>query len=268
MVTRPSPRTRRRTLRAAVASLLLVCSACNDDDGDTASSTTSLLPTAPTTVVEPTTTTSPPTSTSQRPDPTTTQLNPPPTITNPATTVTTTVELPPVATLVPEVPDDLLRPEQLDPTDVNNRRPVLPEHLPVLEAHLAAIQATTRASSTWPINPDAPELIAAPLAPEILQRFQDASRARLARGEVLNVEQGVTFRPYVVGPVTDTAVVLDCELAGHYWVKADTGELVPPDEVWPAGPGRIVEVGLSQTLVLRDGRWLVASSEVDPEACG
>ena len=163
-----------------------------------------------------------------------------------------------MATLVPEVPDDLLRPEQLDPTDVNNSRPVLPEHLPVHEAHLAAIQATTRASSTWPINPDAPELIAAPLAPEILQRFQDASRARLARGEVLNVAQGVTFRPYVVGPVTDTAVVMDCELAGHYWVKADTGELVPPDEMWPAGPGRIVEVGLRETLVLRDGRWLVA----------
>jgi transcriptional regulator with XRE-family HTH domain len=66
----------------------------------------------------------------------------------------------------------------------------------------------------------------------------------------------------------DTAVVMDCELAGHYWVKVDTGELVPPDEVWPAGPGHIVDVGLRQTLVLRDGRWLIASSEVDPGACG
>ena len=91
-------------------------------------------------------------------------------------------------------------------------------------------------------------LIAAPLTPEILLRFQEASRSRLERGEVLNVQQGVTFRPYVVGPVTDTAIVMDCELAGHYWVKADTGELVPPDEVWPAGPGHIVEVGLRETL--------------------
>jgi hypothetical protein len=173
-----------------------------------------------------------------------------------------------VSTLVPEVPADLLRPEQLDPNNANNSRPILPEHLPVIEAHLLALQATTRASSTWPIDPDAPELIAAPLTPEILQRFQEASRGRLERGEVLNVQQGVTFRPYVVGPVTDTAVVMDCELAGHYWVKVDTGELVPPNEVWPAGPGHIVEVGLRQTLVLRDGRWLIASSEVDPGACG
>jgi hypothetical protein len=178
------------------------------------------------------------------------------------------VPLPPVSTLVPEVPADLLRPEQLDPNNVNNSRPILPEHLSVIEAHLLALQATTRASSTWPIDPDAPELIAAPLTPEILQRFQEASRGRLERGEVLNVQQGVTFRPYVVGPVTDTAVVMDCELAGHYWVKVDTGELIPPDEVWPAGPGHIVEVGLRQTLVLRDGRWLIASSEVDPGACG
>ena len=81
------------------------------------------------------------------------------------------------------------------------------------------------------------------------------------------MSQGVTFRPYVVGPVTDTAVVLDCELAGHYWVKADTGELIPPNEIWPAGPGRIVELGLRETFVLRDGRWLSDTSEIYPEAC-
>ena len=84
---------------------------------------------------------------------------------------------------------------------------------------------------------------------------------------MLNVRQGVTFRPYVVGPVTDTAVVMDCELAGHYWVKADTGELLPPNEVWPAGPGHIVEVGLRDTFVLRDGQWLLADSQIDPGAC-
>jgi hypothetical protein len=42
----------------------------------------------------------------------------------------------------------------------------------------------------------------------------------------LNVSQGVTFRPYVVGPVTDTAVVFDCEIAGHYWTKVESGELL------------------------------------------
>lgn len=199
--------------------------------------------------------------------PTTTVLNPVPTITDPSTTPATTVALPPVTTLVPAVSPGLLRPDQIDPSNPNNSRPVLPEQIPVLEAHLRALQASTFVSATWPINPDAPELLAAPLTPEVLQRVQQAGRERLARGEVLNVEQGVTFRPYVVGAVTDEATVLDCELAGHYWVVAATGELVPPTEVWPAGPGRIVEVGLRQTLVLRDGVWLVSASAVDPSAC-
>ncbi|MET0145366.1 MAG: hypothetical protein ABW328_11370, partial [Ilumatobacteraceae bacterium] len=143
----------------------------------------------------------------------------------------------------------------------------LPEHLPVLEAHLSAIQAATLVPSRWPQDPDAPELLTAPLLPEILAAFQQGTRARGLAGEVLDISQGVTFRPYVVGPVTDTATILDCELAGHYWVKADTGALVPPNEIWPAGPGHIVEVGLRVDMILRDGRWLVGPSWIDPSAC-
>ena len=170
-------------------------------------------------------------------------------------------------TLVPQVPDELLTPEQRDPFNVNNSRPILPEHVPVLDAYLRAINGTTYVSSTWPINPEAPELVGAPFAPEALAQIQEGGRGRLARGEVLNVSQGVTFRPYVIGPVTDSAVVFDCEIAGHYWTKAESGELVPPDSIWPAGPGRIVEVGLRVNFVMRDGRWLWESSQIDPGAC-
>ena len=185
----------------------------------------------------------------------------------PSTTTVGTVELPPVPTLVPQVPDELLTPEQLDPFDVNNSRPILPEHVPVIEAYLQAIQGSNRVASTWPINPDAPELVGSPRTAENLEGNRAALRDRLERGQVLNVDQGITFRPYVVGQLADRATVFDCELAGHYWVLADGGAVVPPDEIWPAGPGRIVEVGVRFNMVLQDGQWLVDSSQIDPGAC-
>ena len=58
-------------------------------------------------------------------------------------------------------------------------------------------------------------------------------------------------------------MVMDCELAGHYWKEAGHGETGSAGRGRPAGPGHIVEVGPSH-LVLRDGGWLIASSEVDP----
>jgi hypothetical protein len=172
-----------------------------------------------------------------------------------------------VTTLVPQVPQELLTPEQLDTANPNNSRPIQPEHLPVLESYLTSSQATTKVSSTWPIDPNAPELLGAALTPESILAIQEATRGRLERREVLDVSQGDTDRPYIVGPVTDTAVLLDCVLTGAYWVKVDTGELLPPNEIWPAGPGRIVELGLRETFVLRDGRWLSETSEIYPEAC-
>jgi hypothetical protein len=249
---------------AAAITLIMTVSACNGDD-DSGDASTPPLPTPPATSTPSSheeATTSPGPS-----DSSTTSLNPVPSLTDPTTPTTAAIDVPPVPTLVPEVSPELLTPDQLDPNSVNNNRPVLPEHLPVLQAHLEAIQANTAAYSRWPIDPEAPELVAAPVTPESLARIQESLRGRLARGEVLDVSQGVTFRPYVVGPVTDAAVLFDCELAGHYWKNAATGELVPPNEVWPAGPGRVVQVGLQVDMVNRDGRWLVAGSQIDPQAC-
>ena len=252
-----------RLLLACGLSLTLLAACSGDDDS---SSSTVALPTAPSTTTTEASATSSSTSPATTSPPETTELNPPPTITDPPTTTTTMVPLPPVSTLVPKC----RRPAEsraARPNNVNNSRPILPEHLPAIEAHLLALQATTRASSTWPLDPDAPEPCRAAHAgdPSTLPGGKSGS-SRAWRGAQRPARRHV---PALCGrPVTDTAVVMDCELAGHYWVKVDTGELVPPDEVWPAGPGHIVEVGLRQTLVLRDGRWLIASSEVDPGACG
>ena len=253
-----------RLVPACGLSLALLV-ACSGDD-DSASSSVP-LPTSPPSAAASTTDSSPSSTTTTTTSPPTTVLNPPPSIPKPATSTTTAASLPSVPTLVPQVPADLVQPRVLDPSNPNNSRPVLPEHVPVLEAHLSAIQANTLVSSQWPIDPDAPELIGAALTPQTLARIQQSLRDRLAQHEVLDVSQGVTFRPYVVGPVTDTAVVYDCELAGHYWKNADTGALVAPTEVWPAGPGHIVQVGLRVDMVLRDGRWLVNGSQIDPGAC-
>jgi hypothetical protein len=244
-------------------------SACSDDDST--SGTPPPLPTPPTTSSDGSSvsTAADTTATMTNSGPSTTGLNTVPTTPEaPSTTSTTAVTAPPVTTLVPEVDPELLTREQRNPKSVNNSRPILPEHVPVIEAYLRGIQAATLVSSTWPINPEAPELVEAPFTPAVLRQAQEAARGRLDRGEVLNVDQGVTFRPYVVGPVTDTATVLDCELAGHYWTKVDTGELLPPNEIWPAGPGRIVEVGTRETFVLRGGEWLLDASQIDPGACG
>jgi hypothetical protein len=253
--------------RIAVTTILIITVAACSGDDDSGDASTPPLPTAPATSspssIEATTTS--PASTDV--DPTTTSLNPVPSITDPTITTTAPIQLPPVTTLVPEVASDLLTAEQLDAGNPNNSRPILPEHLPVIEAYLKAIQASTLVSSRWPIDPDDPELLGAPFTPETLTRVQRGNRDRLERGEVLDVSQGVTFRPYVVGAVGDTATVFDCEIAGHYWKRADNGELIAPDEIWPAGPGRIVELGLRVELVLRDGQWLWNTSQIDPAAC-
>lgn len=254
----------------AVGSMVVAIAACNGDD-DSSDESTPPVPSATTgsTVEssEPATTE----STTTAPESTTSELNPvptPPEVSLPPTTTLATVELPPVPTLVPQVPPELLTPEQLDPFSVNNSRPILPEHVPVIEAYLEAIQVNTFIASQWPFDLEAPELIGGPYTAEILRLIQEGLGERADRGEVLDVSQGVTFRPYVIGPVSETAVVFDCELAGHYWTTADSGEVIPPDRVWMGVPGSIVEVGLRVNVVLRDGRWLVDTSQIDPGACG
>ncbi len=223
----------------ATALLVTALAGCDDDEPSADPPTVpGGLSTATSEGAQPTGTTAPaPTSTT-----TSTTLNPVPSIELPTTT-STTLALPPVTTLVPEVPADLLTPAQQDPTDPRNNRPVLPEHLPVLEAYLSRPQVTPVVSSTWPHEPGCILSYFGGRRSRPSRSPQSSKRpGRLDRGEVLDVSQGVTFRPYVVGPVTDTAVVFDCEIAGHYWIKVDTGRACATRRDLAGGPGRVVEV--------------------------
>ena len=184
----------------------------------------------------------------------------------PSTTTSVPVERPTVSTLVPQVPAELLTPEQRDPYNVNNSRPLLPEHVPVIEAYLRVNDAFATVASRAPIDPNAPELLAAPYTPEVLQENQVALQGRAARGEVLDISQGETPRPYVIGPVTDTAVIYDCYIDGAFW-RAGDGTPIPPTVIWQAAPGHVVEVGLRTNMLLRDGEWLFNSGQIDPGAC-
>jgi hypothetical protein len=261
----------RRLAGVAVAAVFVILAAACSDDDSASSVTPPPLPTPPSTSAAASTTAGSSSmssaTSSSSPGSSTTELNPVPTTPVPPSPTTSEVSLPSVTTLVPTVDPEMLTPEQRDPNSANNSRPILPEHLPVIDAYLRSINASLFTYSRWPINPNARRLVEAPVTAESLASEQDALQGRLARGEVLDVSQGITFRPYVVGPVTDTATLFDCELAGHYWKKADTGDLVPPNEIWPAGPGHIVELGLRVDFVRRGGRWLWDTSQIDPGAC-
>ena len=148
-------RLRRRGVRLGVAALLVatMAAACSDDD-DGASPP---VPTAPSTTESDSTevTSTSEVATSSAPESSTTELNPvPSTPPPPSTTTSVPVERPTVSTLVPQVPAELLTPEQRDPYNVNNSRPVLPEHVPVIEAYLQASDAVRRCRFTLSDRPE------------------------------------------------------------------------------------------------------------------
>ena len=122
-----------------------------------------------------------PSATTTTTSPPTTVLNPPPTITNPTTTTTTAVALPPVTDARSRgrqrpAAARAARPEQLRTTADRFCRSTFQ----CSRRTCSAIQANTLVSSTWPIDPDAPELLGAPLTPETLAQHP-ASR-RVAAG--------------------------------------------------------------------------------------
>lgn len=262
----------RRALPVIAALCVLVFTACNGDDDS--ADTSPPLPTAPPTDVtaEPTTTRPPTTTTTSTTDSNPVPTPPPASSTAPATITPTPSTrpgggtMPEIPQLVPDVPTSLLTPEQLDPTNTNNSRPILPEHEPVIEAYLRAIEAINHVASQDPINTQDPELLGAPLTAEILAQEQAGLRRFADTGARLNVEQGVTHRPYILEPVDPAGTALfDCELAGHYWVDAAGSRLDEP--VWPAGPGQVVEVGLVVEMVQQDGQWLWSRSFLSENAC-
>ncbi len=143
MVTRTPHLFRRLAGVAAAVTVVVAAAACSDDDS-ASSDTPPPLPTPPRTTVEITETSSVALSsaTSSSSESSTTELNPVPTTPGPPSTTTTTeVGLPTVTTLVPQVDPEMLTPEQRNPKSVNNSRPILPEHVPVIQAYLEAVYA-------------------------------------------------------------------------------------------------------------------------------
>jgi len=234
-----------------VAGLVLgACSSGDSADGDL----TVPIPTAGT---SPTSTTSPKApSTDPLPDSTTASTN-------------STTSGAPTSTSTSGPPTTLIRPADLvtDPNDPNNLHASLPEHQPIIDAYLAAVNAQLITYSRWPLDPTSPELAAAPITARVLQANNDGMVERTQKNQVLDLSGGITLRPYVVENDDPTrAFVWDCQIDATFWKDVNTGAKAPPD-AWPnlGPPG--VETGVVAVMVLVDGRWLLDDGGVEPQAC-
>ncbi|TPW13864.1 MAG: hypothetical protein FD127_1775 [Acidimicrobiaceae bacterium] len=233
----------------------LVVSACSSGDSSNGDPTVPI----PTAGTSPTSTTSTSTPSSQPATASTT------TSTSSATSDTPTSA--PTTTGGP--PTTLIRPADLvtDPNDPNNLHTSLPEHQPIIDAYIAAVNAQLITYSRWPLDPTSPELAAAPITEQVLQANNDGMVERTQKNQVLDISGGVTLRPYVVENDDPTrAFVWDCQIDATFWKDKDTGEKAPPD-AWPnmGPPG--VETGVVAVMVLVDGRWLLDDGGLEPQAC-
>ncbi len=233
----------------------LVVSACSSGDSSNGDPTVPI----PTAGTSPTSTTSTSTPSSQPATASTT------TSTSSATSDTPTSA--PTTTGGP--PTTLIRPADLvtDPNDPNNLHTSLPEHQPIIDAYIAAVNAQLITYSRWPLDPTSPELAAAPITEQVLQANNDGMVERTQKNQVLDISGGVTLRPYVVENEDPTrAFVWDCQIDATFWKDKDTGEKAPPD-AWPnmGPPG--VETGVVAVMVLVDGRWLLDDGGLEPQAC-
>jgi hypothetical protein len=195
------------------------------------------------------------------------------TATSPRGSEPTTTQLPtssaPTSTATTGPPPTLIRPADLvtDPNDPNNLHTSLPEHQPIIDAYLAAVNAQLITYSRWPLDPTSPELTAAPITPRVLRANNDGMVERTEKNQVLDVSGGITLRPYVVENEDPTrAFVWDCQIDATFWKDVDTGTKAPPD-AWPnlGPPG--VQTGVVAVMVLVNGQWLLDDGGLEPQAC-
>lgn len=236
-----------------VAALVLsACSSGDSSDGDP----TVPIPTAGT---SPTSTTSTSTPSSEPATGSTTTSTTSATSDAPASTPTTTNG----------PPTTLIRPADLvtDPNDPNNLHTSLPEHQPIIEAYVAAINAELITYSRWPLDPTSTELMGAPISDEMRSRENSGLVERTQLNQVLDISGGMTLRPYVVENDDPTrAFVWDCQIDATFWKDKDSGAKAPPD-AWPNNGPPGVEVGISAVMVLVEGEWLLDDGGLEPRAC-
>lgn len=236
-----------------VAALVLgACSSGESSNGDP----TVPIPTAGT---SPTSTTPTSTSSSDPPTGSTTTSTSSATSNAPTSIATTTGG--PTTTLVR--PADLVT----DPDDPNNLHTSLPEHQPIIDAYVAAINAELITYSRWPLDPTSTELMGAPISDEMRSRENSGLVERTQLNQVLDISGGMTLRPYVVENDDPTrAFVWDCQIDATFWKDKDTGAKAPPD-AWPNNGPPGVEVGISAVMVLVEGEWLLDDGGLEPRAC-
>ena len=137
---------------------------------------------------------------------------------------------------------------------------VRPEDAPILEAYVRYITAINAAVA----HPDAdlPTLFEKVVTKTKFASVVASVGKRRAAGEILNVEHGLTVRPYVLGePRTDAeATVYDCQLDGSYFVGAD-GQPLPGEQTG------IRQYGNSARVVKVDGVWVVDETAQSGSAC-
>jgi hypothetical protein len=205
-----------------------------------------------------------PTSTSTIPDTTTATSD---TTATTAATTTSLLGLPPVSTLVPQVP------APLDPNDPNNRRqpPDTPDEIAIIAAYIEAADRSNKYLSTFPLDPNDPLIVEGPYTRDRAEVFRSFAAPSNELRQVLDVTGGMTFRPFVAGyePGDTTALVFDCQLDATVWRNADTGEIIPPpNDSYPnTGPDVATATSVVATMVLVDGKWLVESGSGQPGAC-
>ena len=166
-------------------------------------------------------------------------------------------------------PTTLIRPADLvtDPNDPNNLHTSLPEHQPIIDAYVAAINAELITYSQWPLDPTSTELMGAPISDEMRSRENSGLVERTQLNQVLDISGGMTLRPYVVENDDPTrAFVWDCQIDATFWKDKDTGAKAPPD-AWPNNGPPGVEVGISAVMVLVEGEWLLDDGGLEPRAC-
>lgn len=156
-----------------------------------------------------------------------------------------------------------------DPASPNNNRVIEAEHEPIIAAYLDVFEADLAATSTWPLDPRASELLSAPITDRVLNGYVDGFAERTANNQVLDVSGGITSRPFVIEDDDgdpDRVIVWDCFIDATFWKDVDTGEQAPPDAYPNAGPPG-VEFGWAAALVKVDGAWLVDEGGAEPRAC-
>jgi hypothetical protein len=134
------------------------------------------------------------------------------------------------------------------------------DHVPILEAYVRYITAINTAVAQP--DSDLPTLFEKVVTKTKFASVTASVGKHRSAGETLNVEHGVTVRPYVIDDSRSDAeaTVYDCQLDGSYFVGAD-GKPLSSEQTG------IRQYGNSARVVKVDGVWVVDETAQSGSAC-